>query len=208
MRDPHQVRVTRLDGEGILPTSADPAVVPVEGAYLNSFTSTPYRVLLQRDAAGELTLRCEGCDGRSLTLLNAAGVMTPVTYGDVIPEPSRLSLDAQGVAFEAPSCVFARGRRCTVRAATILATPWSNVADVHRVRFTLPPLGAGLLGMSLIPLGVCVASAAVRHGDPRVQVPVSAAFLAGGVAVMITGIWHLTAPPVEEHADASHPLAP
>jgi hypothetical protein len=211
VRDPHQVRAARDDGTALLSAGAEPAEAPVaEGTYWRWFSRVPYRVLLQRGPAGELTLHCEGCDQPpgSRTLLDASGALTPVTWGFIFLPPSPLVLDTAGVDLRIDTCLRRSGKSCAVRADTRLATPWSNVVDIHRTRTPSRTFGAFLLAWGAVPVASGIALAALGPPDLRVRAAGSAGLLAVGVAALSAGIWHLAAPAIEERPDAARPAAP
>jgi hypothetical protein len=214
VRDPHQVRVAREDGAVVLPAGTEPASATLKEDYRwLVLRRTPYRVLVTRDAPGEISLRCEGCDDpwhhpSSPTLLDASGNLSPVTWDTLFPTPPPLVLTPEGVELEISSCLLRGGKRCSVGPTARLFTPWPNVVDIHRTRRTSTVGGAMLLGWGTAVLAAGTFFAAMPRETTAVRVGSSVPTLAVAVTAVAGGIWHLAAPPIEERPDAARPAVP
>jgi hypothetical protein len=215
VHDPHQVRVAREDGTVVLPPGTDPAVATLkEGTHFVGFWQRrPYRVVLTRDGSGQLSLRCEGCEGgryppSSPTLLDASGALSPVDSGSLFPTRGPLVLTPEGVDLEISPCLLPRSKGCSASATARLFTPWPNVVDIHRTRRTSTVGGLLLTGWGATLLAFGVALAAMPGESKAVRAGSSAPTLAVGATALAGGIWHLTAPVIEERPDVARPAAP
>jgi hypothetical protein len=184
VRDPSAVRVdveTRSGTTTALPASPDPSLVRVP-------ESQP-PVTLQRVAGGPIVLRCDDCGIEKQTLVPMRGAIElgdPLRFSDLDWTRKELS-----VAFVDASLAPTQVAPMQMS----LATPWSNVASVARVRAPSRATGAKMLlaGLVVAGLGVFgVIDGASEHES------VSTAF---GLAAMVIAApllggagWYLFAP--------------
>jgi hypothetical protein len=206
VRDPHQVSVLRADGTISLPAGDEPAAaVHREGVYRPLFTPVPYRAVVERDAAGSITLRCEGCSDDwwvsrwSPTLVTGEGALFPVTG----ISSSAVNLGPHEVDLRVRTCLLSpRGKgRCRLDVEAQLATPLENVVEIRRSRSPFRPLGGVLLAFGVFPMfaGATVAAGVLgRRFDTRDRILMAAPLFTLGGAFSASGIWYLTAPAEEQ----------
>jgi hypothetical protein len=206
VRDPSQVSVLRADGTVSLHAGETGAAVHKEGEFGRPFLTTPYSVLVERGAEGNVGLRCEACmatwwaRGSSATLVTAEGVVGPWTgVRGLSSTDSALTIGPEEVHLSVPRCLL-QGKRCQVPVETLLSTPRENVLEIRSRRATVPAIGALLLGMGAVDMlaGTTVAAGVFPRIPPAVRAAVAAPVITLGGSFSAAGIWHLVSPPREQ----------
>jgi hypothetical protein len=207
VRDPHQVSVVRADGTVSLPAGELDAAVHQEGELGRPFLTTPYRVIVERDAEGSIALHCDACmdawwaRGSHPTLVTADGILGPSTSARFLSSrpASTVTIGAEEVHLHVPSCLL-QAKRCQVPVEALLSTPRENVLEIRRRRAPVPAIGALLLGFGAVPLatGVTVAAGGFPRSSTPVRAVVATPMIAAGVTFSSIGIWHLAAPAQEQ----------
>jgi hypothetical protein len=214
VRDPDRVSVERADGTISLPAGVPGTAIQDEGVFGRPFVPTSYRVLAERDRAGNIALHCDGCEdawwanGHGTTLLTSDGALRPVTTVSLLSSSaSAVTLGAEELDLQVPACLLA-SRRCEVHVEALLSTPRENVIDIRRRESPHRPMGSLLLGISAAPIavGALLAAGKIVRLGPGERALVATPLLTVGAAFSAAGIWHLTAP-VEETLTVIQPPA-
>jgi hypothetical protein len=204
VRDPSQVSVVRADGTVSLHAGETGTAVHHEGVFGQPFMSTPYSVLVDRDAEGNVGLRCDACmgvwwaEGSRATLVTADGVVGSPGGFRFAAAPSAVTVGAEEVDLRIPSCLL-KAKGCVVPVDTVLSTPRQNVLEIRSRRATHPAIGALLLsvGATNMLAGAVVVAGAFPHTTPIMRAAFAAPMLTLGASFSGAGIWHLTAAPQE-----------
>jgi hypothetical protein len=217
VRDPSQVSVLRADGTVALPAGEPGSAVYKEGVFGGPLFKTPYIAVVERDAQGNVGLRCDACadawwtESRSPTVVTvttglrrpdatAVAFLGPAVGVNLLGAPaSAVTLGAHEVDLRVKTCLLP-GRSCEVPVDVLLATPRQNVIAIRRVRSPQQTMGAVLLAFGVVPMigGATIAAGAVGSRlSVRTRALVATPVIALGAAFSAAGIWHLAAP-VEE----------
>jgi hypothetical protein len=206
VRDPQQVSVLRADGTVSLGAGETGAAVHKEGEFGRPFLTTPYSVLVERDAEGNVGLRCDACmaawwaHGNSATLVTAEGAVGPWTGVRALSsKDSALTIGPEEVHLSVATCLLS-GKRCQVPVETLLSTPRENVLEIRRRRATVPAIGALLLSFGAVNVlaGTTVAAGVFPRISPAVRAAVASPVITLGATFSSFGIWHLVSPPQEQ----------